>query len=312
MAPIAGAAAPAAAGGGGGGGGAAAQVVAANETAESYFSEFGASNPTAVGIIGSMTRILAQGATAQVASPTRDMCAGLFKYQAAESILAITAPPAGAAITPDDEIRALIQSNMVSAGSWLFNLIAASKKTPISPPNVEGFFASIDHVCTCAASVAKFINQVGCAFPDEVHSEEVRNLLMLGTWTDYRLTRCATGAIIKKNISVFIELGIVVDGDAVHRAIEAAASSPWDIALANEIPSVIKAYACIYLEAAGTPIEKWRQGNKARDDLPSFRARGAKEIFRRYLEIKNSTNGLNAVNDLQTLTAPGGIAANFF
>ena len=56
--------------------------------------------------------------------------------------------------------------------------------------------------------------------------------------------------------------------------------------LAGNIREVLKAYACIYLECAGTPIESWFQGNKARDSIPATRVKGCKAIFKKYLEIK--------------------------
>jgi len=108
-----------------------------------------------------------------------------------------------------------------------------------------------------------------------------------------------------KLLDDFRELGITTAGDATEVAINAANDAPWDTSLSLAIPNKYKAYASVYLEVCGTGIDDWWQGNNAVDELPAARVRGAKVIFKKYLELKNNTDTIDAIDDISDITTAG-------
>jgi len=119
----------------------------------------------------------------------------------------------------------------------------------------------------------------------------------------YRITRVAAAGIINKNRRACLDLRLFEEGDPIDLAIAASLASPWDMSLAAAIPEKLKGYVCIYLEAAGTPIDGWYQGNRARDAMPAAKVRGARAIFKRYLEITNDTEAALRATDVAEMTS---------
>jgi hypothetical protein len=274
-----------------------------------YLSDFKATDPNTVATIGSMVVFLATHGMASATAQSSINTLKLFRPGAAAAILALCAPPAVDVQTDNAQnIRAII-SNDGSAVGWLYNLINAAKKKSLTDSNVEGFFAMLGHVGTKASAVASLINRITPFYPDSVGDQAFRDLLVEGIWTTYRVNRVSAGPIMIKLLDNFRELGITVQGDATEVAIIAANAATWDTALSLAIPSKFKAYASIYLEVCGTGIDDWWQGNKAVDELPAVRVRGAKVIFKKYLALKNNTDDVDAINTIANLTAAG---ANFF
>jgi hypothetical protein len=265
-----------------------------------YCENFRASDPNTVATIGAIIYVLAQ--TAELADnaatdAVRANCRKLFLGNAAESIVNACGPPAAADTGDDDHNVRAILANANSVPNWLADLVNAAKKKSITEGNVEGYFAQLGHSGTKAGSVARLINQVAPFFPDSVGNDAFRALLAPGMWTTYRNTRVSSGAIILKLLPDFRLLRITTEGDANEALITAAANAPWSTEAANDIPVKFRGYACIFLQAAGTPIDGWFQGNNAVAEMPANRVRGAKSIFRKYLEVKNDVD----VDELDTI-----------
>jgi len=275
---------------------------AAGETFSGYASDLKCNNLNTIGTIMAMVRVLANDAGG--ATATSAQSAQIFRVGAPAAIIALMDAAPAVPPTDDDYAKAAAIANVGNAGNWLLNLISAAKKKPITAENVTGFFAGLGHEGTNANSVASFINSIRGFSPDLVGNAGHRGLLAPGLWTTYRITRASAGAIMFELLGTFRELGITAMGDGTEVAITAARNAPWDLALANMIPVKYKAYAAIFLEAAGTPIDDWVQGNNAIDTLPAVRVRGIKTIFRRYLEVKNDTANIAAINTVAGFQAP--------
>jgi len=219
-------------------------------------------------------------------------------YNAIEALMAAPA----AAPADDNELSIVaIRLNEGSVTNWMADLINAAKKRPISDTNVEGYFAMLGHSGTKPGVVARLINQISVFFPDNVGNAAFRTILAPGVWTTYRNTRVSSGAILRELLPDFAALRVVITGDVNEAAIIASSNAPWDIALSAAIPDRIKAYGCIFLQTAGTPIDSWFQGNKAMDSMAAARVRGAKAIFRKYLEVKNDVN-IDALENVAAFT----------
>jgi hypothetical protein len=269
-----------------------------------YLADYRATDNTTIATIGAMLLALATAAVATPADALAIVCAAMFRTGAAAAIIALCAAPTGAATT-DNEINIVaIQTNLPNSRAWIVNLVNAAKKSPVTEGNVEGFFAMLGHTGTKASSVARFINMVAPFFADNISQQAFRDVLASSAWTTYRINRFSAGSILTRLTPDFIALGILVAGDANTVHIAAANAAPWDHNLANAIPVRIKAYASIYLEAAGTPIDGWFQGNKAVAEMPSARVRTAKSIMKKYLEVKNNIPGLDAFADVAAFNAP--------
>jgi hypothetical protein len=278
-----------------------------------YLEDFKANDINTKATIGSIIKLLADEAvrnpTDQDAVPALiTNCGRTFMAGAAAAFNALVAANTANPPTDNDLVKSAIIANTPNAAHWFVNLTNAAKKKPLTESNVEGFFAALGHVGTKASAVASLLNKLVAFFPDQISVANFRATLMPGIWTTYRNTRVSTGIILKKLLPEFRDLGITVAGDQVELAIEASAAAPWDLNLSLDIPDKYKAYGCIFLEAAGTPIDTWYQGNKARDDLPAVRVRGAKAIFKKYLEIKNDTA---AIDEIQTIQDFANVAAFF-
>jgi hypothetical protein len=283
---------------------------AAGVTISAYLEDYKATDPNTKATIGGMILWLARKATDTGVNPDvnevelRANCSNLFRTGAAAAIVALCPHNAAAPVDENEENIVAIRINAENAVNWLADLVSAGHKKSLTEQNVEGYFAMLNHVGTKASAVASLVNKISPFFPDNVGDAGFRDLLAPGIWTTYRVSRVATGTILKKLLDDFRAMGITTDGDATEVAIEASAAAPWDLNLSLGIQNKYKAYGCIFLEAAGTPIEKWYQGNKAKDELPAVRVRGAKEIFRRYLEVKNEVRNLDGITTVDGFDDP--------
>lgn len=275
---------------------------AANGDITAYCSDFKATDPNTIATVGSIISVLADESL--LATPLGVNCAKLFRPGVAAEIIELCVAPDAADI--DDNaanIRAIL-ANKPSVPNWMINLISAAKKKPLEDGNVEGFFAMLGHTGTKASAVARLINQITPFFPDSIGDDAFRALLAPGIWTTYRNTRVSSGGIILKLLPDFRNLGITAIGDANETFITASANAPWDAVISLLILDKFKAYACIFLTAAGTPIDNWYQGNKARDDMPAARVRGATAIFKKYLEVKNNTQAIDGITTVAGFNVP--------
>jgi hypothetical protein len=274
------------------------------ENFTTMLEEFKCTDQTTAACLGSIIVTIAQDAIN--AAPTVPSLAGIFDTGAAGAIdhyYGGMLATIGANPPANDEQKLIVKvsQNLPNAGRWIIDLCNAAKKKKLEEGNVEGYFASLGNETIKAVPIMRFINDISFFFPDSVGNAAFRNLLTPGVWTTYRLTRVSAGKILFEILGIFRDLGITANGDAVEQAITASRNSPHDVTLAGQIPRKYLAYGAIYHIASGTPIDKWHQGNKAIDDLPSQRVRFIRDVFSRYLEIKNNAAGLGAANDLPAL-----------
>jgi len=263
---------------------------AAGQNITSYCETFRANDPNTIATIGSMIIAVAAAASHADDTPLRNNARKAFR---GDSYIAVYNLANALVPDPTDDnshnINAIV-ANGPACINWLADLINAAKKKPLTDDNVEGYFASLGHTGSRMSAIATFINQIQAYFPDDIGNAEFRSLLMPGIWTTYRNTRVSTGLILRDLLPDFRALRITIADDAVEAAIIACANAPWDINLSLAIPNKFKAYACILREVAGNPIDKWYQGNSAVDELPASKVRGIRNIFRRYLDVKNNIN----------------------
>jgi len=257
-----------------------------------YLSDFRATDLNTIATVGAIVRCMCLAAIGGGGVPValRNNARKAFVADSYNAIEALMAAPGAAPINDNERSIIAIRLNGGSVINWMADLINAAKKKPISDTNVEGYFAMLGHSGTKPGVVARLINQISAFFPDSVGAAPFRALLAPGVWTTYRITRVSTGIILRELLPDFIALRIIIAGDANENAIVASSDAPWSVALAAAIPEKIKAYGCIFLQTAGTPIDSWYQGNRAMDGMAAARVRGAKAIFRRYLEVKNEVN----------------------
>lgn len=266
---------------------------APNANITAYLSDFRATDNNTVATLGGILLALTTAANSNDDTPLRDNVRKMFTGNSYIAIHNLMADPG--ADPADDNGRNIvsIRFNLAASVNWIINLVNAAKKKPLTDDNVEGFFAMMGHTSTKAGVITRFINQIQAFFPDNIDNEPFRNMLAPGVWTTYRTSRVSTGAILINLLPDFRILRITVQGDADEDAITACAARPWDTNLSLAIRDKFKAYGCLYLQAAGTSIDNWYQGNRAVSNLPAAKVRMAKEIFRRYLEVKNSVGDLN-------------------
>lgn len=203
-----------------------------------------------------------------------------------------------------DTINAAIRRNVPQATKWLINFINAAKKKPLDDTNVEGWFAEMGHMGTKGAPIASLINRIAPFFPDRISDANFRVNLAPGIWSTYRQTRVSAGNIMAPLIEDFRSLGITTPDDETETAITNSRNNPWSTEMSLEIHNKYKAYAALFLEVSGRPIDQWHQGNSAVEELPSAKVRKIKDIFRRYLEVKNNTAGIDAINTVAGFNIP--------
>ena len=274
-----------------------------------YLGEFRATDNNTIATIGGMLLVITTNAVSNDPSDLRTNVRNLFTGDSYNAVHALMSANAAAANSDNGRNVVAIRANVGAATNWLINLINAAKKKPLTEGNVEGFFAMMGHTSTRSAVVAQFINSIQVFFPDEINDHTFREELAPGIWTTYRNSRVSAGTIINKLLPDFRIMNITRENDANERAVIACAASPWDLELSLAIPEKLKAYAAIYLDVSGTPIEKWYQGNKAVDELPSSKVRKLKEIFRKYNELKSDVGDINAIANIRDFSNNANIAA---
>jgi len=276
---------------------------------------------TLASIVGGMIIILARLAK----SDDPDVYQNMFQAGAADMILdtyqrfkdtatvknaALTAYVMGgqlgqapADLNDEEEFAELVEAQLLGAPNWLINNVSAAKKKPLTLSNVNGFFASIGMSNMKLTGIDGFFNKVAMFCSDNIADGEFRALLIDNVWGAYRSTRVSTGIVISKLLGEFVEMGILHDGGADYRKIETASRQPWNVAASNDIPEKYKAYAMLFLETAGTPIDSWYQGQKAVSNMPAIRVRTTKHIFKKYMEIKSNVGAVDAATSMAEFQA---------
>lgn len=269
---------------------------APDATVISIAADHGGNNNLTSSILMAMIYFLAMDSLSSDISAAASV--RVFTAGAANSIIELVdkAPADADNLTDSEELAVVVVLNAGACGPWLYDLISAAQKKNLSPENVQGYFASLGFEGANCQSIARFINSVRSFYPDEIHDATFRANLTVSTWNDYRKSRASAGQILRGLITSFRELGILKGSDEAD--ITASAESPWNLELAGKIRSDLKAYASIFLETAGTGIDKWSQGNKAVAALPSVRVKGAKVIFKKYLDLKNNTERIDAIREV--------------
>lgn len=255
-----------------------------------YCESFRATDPTTIATIGSIILVIATGANAAADAELKKNCSKMFARNCFTDIIGLCATPKDTDIDDNsDNIRAILL-NGDAAINWIADLVNAAKKKPITDGNVEGYFAALGHTATKSSAVARIINMIQVFLPDNIKLDTFRAVLVDNVWTRYRCTRVSAGVILSSLLPDFYNLRILTKGDEVDLAIIASSKAAYDLELGATIPDKYKAYGCIFLQVCGTPIDGWKQGNKAVDNMPAARVRGCKTIFRKYLDIKNSVD----------------------
>lgn len=272
----------------------------------------GASSPDTYATIGAMFYMIVQAANHAADTDLRTNCRKMFTgtaygtYQHDDKFPADPTTRSGTANTAAIQVQ--LGDNLAASSGWLLDLVNAAKKKPLDEQNVTGYFASIRFDCAKPIKVAKFINTIAPYLADMISLEASRNLLSKSTWTDYRVSRCSTGKVLKENSAALKVLGVITDAEVV--TITTASESPWDITLADAIPKRIKGFCAIYLDASGRGIDKWYQGNKAMDAMPAAKVRATKVIFKAYLDAVNDTSAVASATTASEVIAA--IPAGFF
>jgi hypothetical protein len=262
-----------------------------------YLEEFRATKKADKATLGGMIHFLA----IQAEEAKDSNCISMFHDGVAESIknAVKTKPSDPKKLTEDEQMISIIRTNSGESGCWIMELVNAAKKKNVTPENCEGFFTMLGAPSISGSVISGFINQINPYFPDEISKEDFRKALSTKTWTQYRLRRVSSAHILMKIRDDFVALGIFEDKGSVSDSIQKSYDAPWDITLSKKIPEKMLGYASLYLEACGTPIDNWWQGEKAVSQFPSVTAKKAKEIFKRYLIIKAD------VGDLEKITKTG-------
>jgi hypothetical protein len=275
-------------------------------TATTYVSDFKANDPTTIATVGAIIKVLADTANLADAPATdnlRNNCRNMFRANCYGAVLALfNAAPANPPGENDENVAA-IDANVGNCPGWITDLVNASKKKKLTDGNVEGYFAMLGHDNTKASAVASLINSLSVFLPDSVQDQAFRESLAPGVWTTYRNNRVSVGNTLHALIPDFRALRITANGDATETAIEACRARPWDVALSATIDEKYKAYGCLFLQVAGTPIDNWIQGNKAVANMPAAKVRAVREIFRKYLDLKNNVTNLDTMTTVAAMTA---------
>lgn len=254
---------------------------------------FGIMDDNTKGCAGAMLNLMAT--TSQVGNnPLHANCGKAFSAGVAASwVTAFNA--AVADVGSADHTAALsVESNSLSAAGWMIDLINANKKSKITRENVDGYFQSLGCSKIKAGGIAKFIHAISDYFPDEVSDQGFRDLLTPGKWTDYRLTRVSSGKIMVDYLPVLRELGFEARYPGMDAAIRASATAPWDISLADLIPSQCKAFVSIYTDDIGKGIDDWYQGEKATSELPADKMLVYRATSKKYIEFCKDTSTITA------------------
>lgn len=285
---------------------------AAGVTITDYCGAYRATDPNTIATMGSMILYFATTATSATTTEHVTNCKKLFRGNAAATIVSLCAiPAAGDTSENAQNIRAIL-ANGNNCVNWIIDLINAAKKKTLETSNTEGYFASLGNTAIKVGAITHMINGVQCFFPDFllVDTSAMMRQLTPGIWTNYRISRVSAGSVLYKIREDFLALRIYAEGSATDLAIIACKDSPWDITLSLQIPEKVKAYGSIYLDAAGTPIDKWYQGIKAVNDMPSSKVRACKTVFKKYMELKNKMDDVESATEVSAMITA--IPANFW
>lgn len=279
----------------------------ANHSIVDYVGNFKCTDITTSATVGSMIYTIARCASDTNITHVVNNCKRMFANACHVAVVNLVDTPAANSPADVTSLIAAIKLNEPSARHWIVNLVNAAKKKPLTGDNVDGFFASMMHTGTKGSAVASFINTISAFFPDSISDATFRANLADGMWTEYRITRVSTGKVIITVMNELKELRIMSTAD--EAAVNASANAPWDITLSSRISKKVVGYACLFLQAAGTPIENWYQGNKAVDELPVSKIRALKMVFKKYIDLKNNVDNVESIKSLQQLLADDNVKA---
>jgi hypothetical protein len=195
--------------------------------------------------------------------------------------------------------RALLQTS--SANQWLADLLTASKKKELTGENVSGYYASLGRTDVKGGPIAKLMNSIANFVSDQIGEEAFRNQLTDNEFMRYHTSRVSTGKLLFEMMDVFTDLGILDLESDDYNNIKDSNDRPYDISISKKIPSKLVGYAALYFEVCGKDVGTWFQGMSALNKLPSIKIKTIKQVFKKYLELKNSLVELDGVNELEDL-----------
>jgi len=270
-----------------------------------YVELFRANDPNTKAVVIALIGVISDAAADPIDSPQRVNARRCFfpGAYAAINVLREAVPIDPDHPTDSEIIIANAISNGPAAIGWFQDLVNAGKKKVLEPGNVEGYFASLDFDGITAPPVCSLINKAKAFFPDQIMFQNFRDSLSTGVWTSYRVSRTSAGHILHDLIPAFRDMGILKPGDEAD--IEASHLAPWDPALNAAIRNDLKAYGYIYHEVCGTTIDKWIQGSRCADQMPSVKVRNAKAAMRIYLDLKNDVGSPDLYATVASLTEVG-------
>jgi len=276
-----------------------------------YLEGLRCTNATTQGTALAIILKAAEAALSTTVSELRTNCRAMFHHNAAESIAtSAAADPVDAANPTDVEsmtIRAL--SQVESAQKWICELVNASKKKELTGTNVESYYSALGRSDVNGTPIAMLINKMANFLPDMINDDTFRNNLTDNMWNKYHMSRVASGKLLYKIREDLINLNILERGSAADTAIVNCATNSHNVELSYDIPEKLIGYGSLYYEVAGIDVGDWKQGGKAEANLPATKVKAIKQIFKKYMELRNS---VDAVKDATTVGALNTAVGNSF
>jgi hypothetical protein len=204
-------------------------------------------------------------------------------------------------ISDNNRIRISAHSQLNTAVKWICDLVNASKKKEIDGSNVEGYFAGLGRSNVKGTPIASLINQVSNFLPDNIMDLNFRDSLTDNIWTKYHTSRVSTGKLLFDIREDFIALEIFEEGDEVDNNIIYSKDNPHNVSASYDIPKKVVGYASLFYQTAGVDVGQWYQGEKYEMEIPAARVRSIKEIFRKYLELKNRIGDIEESTSIEQL-----------
>lgn len=265
---------------------------------ETFLDSSGSVNDTTKSAYLAMIMVIAKSALIVNKTNISEACSLMFTESSASRVNSKKTIIAG---EPDlDKIADRAEQQIIPAKQWIVDLVTASKKKELTAENVEGYYASLGRTDIKGGPISKLINSACNFLTDMITDKTFRDELTDTEFMRYHTSRVSTGKLLWEMIDVFKDLKIGNDKD--YKKIEDSNDAPYDIKKSKEIPIKMLGYAKIYFEVANKDVGKWYQGEKAMSEVPSVRTRKIKEVFKKYLDVKNNIEELDKANTMDDLT----------
>jgi len=209
----------------------------------------------------------------------------------------------------DDETVALqAAERQTRAESWfshLLDLCAAFQTKTLKTPNLKSYFAQHGMNGIDNNAVLKVILFISSKIEVIMATPELRAALLDSDWEKYHTTYSSTAKLLETFIESFPEAMLVALGITRDMIDDIAASSGdmWSKVLNAKLNSRLIAMAHIFLSECQYNFGEWWQGNSAVRKLSPMLATKYRAIFKQYIKISTSMNGLAAADTVSKLVA---------